>query len=150
MGIDNNIKKRQFQIEDLRNRDLILKMLKYEDELYLGEYGQNCFRSKYNERLHPHYHIQRKVLNDFNFTTTDESLKLYREIYHTYPDDKEIHDSVVYLRENRCLKYTAPKININDIFPNTVVYGLDGKTEYDLYSIMKPYEKVVVGAFSTS
>ncbi len=151
--IENNLK--SFTQEDVKNKELILKMLKCEDDLYLGNYGQCAFKSKYNKNGDAHLSVQRQVLNNFGYNSMDEDLTNYRAIinqyYHGSTDyDEEVMGSVVYLRENKCLYYTVPEIKVGDIYPNCRVYELNGKTETSLYNVMEGYDKVMVGAFSTS
>ena len=146
-----------FTKEHLNDRNLIIKMLKWEDKTLLGEEGQCVYRNKYNKHLQPHFAVQRQVLRHFGFDPCDESLKNYREIFRTYyngPEDydKEVLDSVVYMRENRCVYYTSPIIDNGDILPDCRLFCLDGKTETSIHKILDEggYQSCVVGAFSTS
>ena len=69
-----------FRKEHLKDRNLIIKMLKWENKILLGEYGQSVYRNSYNKLLQPHFAIQRQVLQHFGFDPTDNSLENYREL----------------------------------------------------------------------
>ncbi len=143
-----------FSLEHLQDRNLILRMLKYEDDTYKGKYGQDVFKQN-EEILISQLIIQRHVLKYFNFNSDNISLENYRKIceyyYHGPTDyDEEIMNSVLYLRENRCLYYTTPSLHVNDTYPNCDIYNLDGTTKTDLYKEMQGYDKVLVAAFSMS
>ncbi len=150
-----------FTEEDLLNRELVIKMLKYEDTLINDEnFGQKIYKSEFNGKgtsLDPQFIIQRAVLSEFDFDTSDKSLLTYREIFRTYyksPSDydKEVLDSVTYMRENKCVYYTSPVIKIGDKIPDVNLYQIDGKTTVSLCKdILKtPFEKTLIMSFSQS
>lgn len=148
-----------FDTFTIENKELILKMLKYEDELFLSEQGQK-FLNEYGNNitsLEGSKSLQRLTLNKFGFKSEEQDLKNYRLIFNHYYNsptdyDKDILSSVYYMRENRCLYYDTSSINIGDVIPNVNIYNLDGKTKIDLYSIIKNknYNKTLVCAFSLS
>jgi hypothetical protein len=157
MGIKNNLI--SFEKTHIKDRDLILRMLKYEDELFLSNEGQN-FLHQYGMNttsLEGSKSIQRKTLNNFGFESTEQDLKKYRTIFqHYYKSsfdyDSDILNSVYYMRENKCLYYKTKPIELGIQIPNTNVYGLDGITQYDLHQLIrsKNYSKTILAAFSLS
>ena len=66
-----------FSTTDLNNRDLIIKMLKYEDTIYKSEIGQNAFKSFGLGQLEPLLVINRMTLIHFGFNTDDNSFYTY-------------------------------------------------------------------------
>jgi hypothetical protein len=134
-------------------------MLKYEDKLFLSDIGQN-FLNEYGSNttsLEGSKSLQRKTLNNFGFESRDLDLENYRSIFHHYYKsfedyDKEILDSVYYMRENKCLYYKSKPLEKNQIIPNVNIYGFDGKTQYDLHQLIikKNYNKTFLAAFSLS
>jgi hypothetical protein len=155
------IKLKPFKMTDVKNRDLILKMLKYEDSIITSEVGQSIYRNKVNEALfsiEPQLIIQRMTLKHFGFDTDDDSGSNYREIFRNYYKsptnyDKEVLQSVTYMRANRCVYYTQPIIKVGDKIPNVELYDLDGKTKLDLHKdILKEgdFNYAFMCAFSTS
>ena len=144
---------------NIQDKELIIRMLNFEDKLFLSEYGQNILR-EYGQNfisLEGSKTIQRITLNNFGFESDSSDLEIYRTIFsHYYKSaqdyDKEILNAVYYMRENRCLYYTSQIINLGDQIPNSNIYELDGRTQTDLYSIIKSknYEKTIIGAFSMS
>jgi len=153
-------KQQVFQQTDVFNRDLILKMLKYEDELYLSSYGQKIIGDPGMNNiftLENSKTIQRLTLEHFNFSSCNESLSNYRTIFHHYWNsasdyDKDVLSSVYYLRENRCLYYTSPDLLPGDIAPDSELYELDGITKTSVHQLLKeqPTKQTIIAAFSTS
>jgi hypothetical protein len=148
-----------FDISIIKNKELILNMLKHEDELFLSEEGQN-FLNEYGNNitsLEGSKSIQRQILNNFGFESQDSDLKNYRSIFDNYYNsskdyDADILNSVYYMRENRCLYYKSEPLKINQEIPNVDVYGLDGETINDLHLVIKSkkYDKTILAAFSLS
>lgn len=157
MGIKNNLI--SFEETHIKDRYLILRMLKYEDKLFLSNQGQK-FLQEYGENttsLEGSKSIQRMTLNNFGFESTEQDLKKYRTIFHYYyvnslNYDTEILNSVYYMRENKCLYYKSKPIELGIQIPNINVYGLDGTTQYDLHQLIrsKNYSKTILAAFSLS
>jgi len=157
MGVTKN--KNEFVLEDIKNRELILDMLKYEDTLYLSNEGQSTLRNYGSNfsSLESSKIIQRQTLEKFNFCSSEESLKNYRKIFQHYyrssiDYDNEILQSVFYMRENRCLYYTEPELIIGDKLPDVELFNLDGTTKNNLYDILdkKDYNNCIIAAFSLS
>lgn len=157
MGLEKTLM--PFNLEYIQNKQLIISMLEYEDKLFLSDVGQQ-FLSEYGSNttsLEGSKSIQRKTLNNFGFESTDIDLSNYRKIFHHYYTssteyDPQILNSVYYMRENRCLYYKSKPLKINTIIPNLNVFGLDGKTQYDLHNLVreKNYSKTILAAFSLS
>jgi len=157
---NENLLYRPFTTEDIKNKELILKLLRFEDEYYLSSLGQNIMADKGKNNLFSLdgcKTIQRIVLNNFGFTSTDNDITLYRTIFHNYYKsptnfDKDILYSVYYMRENRLLYYTTPILEIGDIAPDCKLLELDSCNETSLYDILKeePIRNTIVCAFSLS
>lgn len=135
---------KSFRDEDIQNRDLILRMLKYEDELYMSEEGQNLLKQRYMQNissLEGGKTIQRRTLQHFGYDSTDEDLAKYRTIFYNYYNsptdyDEDVLKSVYYMRENRLLYYTTPKPQVLEEVPNVELYEIDGQTKRTLHDIL--------------
>ena len=157
MLILENVHLKNFSIDDLNNRELIIEMLKYEDQLYLSEVGQNIMIQHGNNLTNNHgsKSIQRLTLIKFNFNSDDICLEYYRNIINVYYEspnnyDAEVLNSVYYLRENRCLYYKTKNINIGDKIPNVKIHTLDSK-ENDLFNFINTNNNyTIVAGFSMS
>lgn len=140
------------------DKQLILKMLQFEDDTFLGSQGQQ-FLKDYGDKitsLDGSKSIQRLTLNNFGFSSTDKDLNHYRTIFHHYYNsptnyDKDILGAVYYMRENRCLYYTSPKLKIGDTIPNLFVQNLDFNY-MGLHNIINThnYNLTFIAAFSLS
>jgi hypothetical protein len=157
MGLEKTLM--PFDLKYIQNKQLILSMLEYEDKLFLSKEGQQ-FLSEYGSNtksLEGSKSIQRKTLNNFGFESSDTDLANYRKIFHHYYTsstdyDPQILNSVYYMRENRCLYYKSKPLELGTQIPNLNVFGLDGKTQYDLHNLIKTknYSKTILAAFSLS
>jgi hypothetical protein len=150
---------KNFTNEVILNRNLIIEMLKYEDKVIHSDLGKNIYNDNSYEHYTSHeamYAIHRIVLSEFGFNTTDENVITYRKIFQSYYSsplvyDKEVIESVSYMRENKCLYYTGKDYGIGDIFEDVRVYNIDGKENVSLFDRIKKEDKYTfVGAFSTS
>lgn len=161
MGFSEKQYTKQFTNDDVLNKELVIKMLCYEEELMRSEKGQNMYRNLYNRpyiSLTNEYAFNRMVLNHFEFSSDEKSVEMYRNIFRTYFNsptdyDKDVIESSFYMRNNKCVFYQAPKINVNDKLPNCDLYHLDGTTKTTLHDVInteKPFEKAIVAAFSLS
>jgi len=148
-----------FTEECILNKELVIKMLKYEDEFAYTDKGQEIYKT---ELLFPHntlgaiYAIHRCVLDNFGFDTSDTSVENYRKIFSYYYNsptdyDNEVLSSVFYMRSNKCVYYTKPKPTINDKLIDVNLLTLNGDN-ITLYDILKQYDYkyAFVGAFSNS
>jgi len=159
MGRKDTKKLKKFTKGDVINRNLVIDMLKYEDNLAKSETGQQFYKNFLNK---PHNSLivekllNRMVLDHFGFDTSDESLENYRSIFLTYyqsPNnyDKEVIDSVYYMRDNKCIYCEAPILSVGDKIPNCKLYkinGVDTITLYDTINSEAPY--TLIAAFSLS
>jgi hypothetical protein len=149
----------KFTEENIRNRKLILEMLKYEDSIILGEVG----RSLYDDDSYEHfssldtmYAIHRMTLNTFGFKTTEEDVNNYRKIFSYYYKspteyDKEVLDSVAYMRENKCVYYKEKNFKVGDVYEDVSVYDLTGKNKVSIFDKINPEDKYTfIGAYSNS
>lgn len=155
MGIQSEVM--PFTQANLQDKSLILDMLKAEDKLFFSSHGQEHLQSHgsiYNTESGKV--IQREILKQYGFSTDDDSLKTYRliiqEYYRSPTDyDKEVLDSVVYLRENKLLYYTTPKILVGKEYKDAELKTLDN-IDITLSQIvgtcLKPY--LLCAAFSLS
>lgn len=158
MGLKNKTVSIPFTMDTINDRNLIIQMLKCEDEIIFSEYGQNIYKEIDNHALSslvPEYAIHRKVLSDFGFDTSDDSVENYRRIFSHYYNsandyDAEVLSSVVYMRENRCVYYTEPVINVGDIIPDCELYDLDGVTTNNIRSILGDFDHAFICGFSSS
>ena len=87
-----------FLHENVIDRDLVIKMLTFENEYGRGA-GQNIYNIFTKHDLQPQKTINRHVLNHFGFDSSDESVNMYRTIFKTYYRsasnyDKEVLDCV--------------------------------------------------------
>lgn len=163
MGIQSNQNGQQitpFTLSDIMNRDLVIKMLKFEEEITKSEYGQSLYKNILNKpliSLNVEKTLNRLTLDHFNFTTDDTSVENYRTIFKTYyrsphDYDKEVLDSVHYMRENKCVYYKNQPLKIGENIPNCSLYNLDGHTQTNLYDVIQKANSdyTVVAAFSLS
>lgn len=159
MGKIENQNEKPFTEANVCNRDLVIQMLKYEDSIILGNEGEQIYRNplfKPRVSLTPEYAIHRLVLSHFGFDTTDTSVENYRKIFvHYYNSptnyDKEVLSSVAYMRENKCVYYTKPIVNVGDIIPDVMLYNLDGNTTTTLYATLaNDFDYAFVAGYSSS
>ena len=158
--VDNHIVLKQFTDVDIKNKELVLKMLKYEDDYYKSTEGQNIIKRKGMHNitsLEGGKTIQRLTLKEFGYNSNTDSLAKYRRIFHNYYNnskdyDKDILSSVYYMRENRLLYYTTPKINIGDSIPDCNLYDIGTGNNRNLYDILNETndKQVILASYSMS
>ena len=157
--LEDDTEFKPFTKTDILNKELIIKMLKYEDSIIHGSKGNEIYTNplyKPTRSLNPEYAIHRLVLQNFGFSTNDTDVANYRSIfsyYYTSPTeyDNDVLSSVTYMRENKCIYYNRPILNIGDKIPDCKLFDLDGKTEKNLFDIIDNDSKYVfIGAFSNS
>jgi len=150
---------RPFTESDIKNRELVLKMLKYEDEIIHGDIGKSIYENESYEHfssLETMYIMHRITLNAFGFKTNDDDIQNYRKIFKNYYNsptdyDKEVIESVTYMRENKCIYYTGKNYEVGDVFENVELYDLTGKNKVNLFDKINPKDNyTIVGAFSNS
>lgn len=153
----NELKK--LEKDDILNKELVIKMLKYEEELTKSEKGQNLYKNILNKpltSLNVEKTLNRLTLSYFGFNTSDENVEMYRTIFKTYYKSAEDYDADVlnashYMRENRCVYYTSPILNLQNKIPNCDLYLSDGKNKTSLYDIINTDNNyTMICAFSLS
>lgn len=151
--------RRPFTSTDVANKDLVVKMLRHEDSIMTGHEGAAIFADETLQHLTEldTYHIfHRMTLATFGFQTAAKDVLTYRTIFsHYYRNptdyDKDVLSSVCYMRENKCVYYTAPQVNVGDSAVDTELLTLDGaSTSLNAELLSLKHKYVFVGAFSTS
>ncbi len=160
MGLTGNEDLIPFTKKHVLDKNLVINMLKYEESFTKSDKGQNMYRNTLNNplvSLTVEKTINRIVLQKFGFDTSDNSVSNYRTIFKTYfksPNnyDKDVIESVHYMRENKCVFYTAPVLKIGDIIPNCGLFELDGETKTTLFDTIRKENAnhTVIAAFSLS
>jgi len=126
---------RTFSEGHLRDRALVIRMLQHEETLATSAAGQDRYRNRLmdaDRTLTVEKGFQRDVLAAFGFATDDGSVETYRRIFKTYfhtPDDYDagVIGASYYMRNNRCVFYTAPELGVGDVAPNVPLVTLDGR-----------------------
>jgi hypothetical protein len=152
--------RRPFTHEDVKNKELVIKMLKYEDLIMLGPVGAAFFSDNtfsHLTDLNTYFTIHRIVLADHGFQTNDSDVANYRSIFSHYyktPFDyeKDVLSSVCYMRENKCVYYKTPEIKVDDSVPDVELFEVDGVSKSSLYTALSEIDAkyIFVGAFSNS
>lgn len=146
-----------FTDQTLLNRELIIRMLKYEDTLILGDIGRKIYTDpsyEVSKSLFSENVIHRMVLTHFEFDTSDDSVFTYKKIFRTYYKsptdyDNEVLQSVAYMRENRCVYYTEPEINVGDVIDDCRFYELNGK-KTTIKESLGDFDFAFIAGFSNS
>jgi hypothetical protein len=159
MGVSEEIEKIPFTMKHVRDKSLIIAMLKYEDIYGNGEEGQIYYETELNfprSSLMVVYSFHRQTLDHFGFDTSNKSVENYRKIFSTYYNsptdyDADVLNSVYYMRENKCVYYTSPEIKVGDKLKDCALLTAEGK-EIKLFDILKQhkYTHATIGAFSNS
>jgi hypothetical protein len=160
MGKDKGGTYIPFTMDHVKNKELVIKMLNYEEEFTKSDEGQIMYHNPLNRPLVSltiEKAIQRIVLTKFGFDTSDESLANYRKIFKNYYEssdnyDKDVLNATHYMRENKCVYYKQPLIKISQTIPDCRLYKLDGITETTLYNEInkKKYDYTLIAGFSLS
>lgn len=160
MGKDKGGTYQPFTMENIKNKELVIKMLNYEEEYTKSDDGQIMYHNPLNRPLVSltiEKAIQRIVLTKFGFDTSDESLANYRKIFKNYYESPEKYDQDVlnathYMRENKCVYYKQPLIELGQKIPDCRLYQLDGITTTTLYNAInkKPADYTLIAGFSLS
>ena len=151
------IKRIKFTKNHVLDRDLIISMLRYEDYIMLSKIGIDInLEFKHQKDLSAIFTIHRLVLDKFNFTNDDDSVLLYRTIFKTYYNnpndyDKEVINSVAYMRNNKCIFYKKRVLDIGDEYIDCPIYNLETKTTIKLSDLIDiSYNYTFFAAFSGS
>lgn len=160
MGKRDNVHVKPFTEEDVANKQLVVEMLQFEEEFSKSSDGQDMYKNPFNNSFTSIFvekSINRIVLDKFGFDTSDDSVEMYRTVFRSYyraPDDydKDVIDAVHYMRENKCMFYTTPVINVGNMLPDCVIYERDGKTQTTVHEQIKKEDSryTVIAAFSMS
>ena len=148
-----------FTLNDIKNKDLVIEMLKEETKISFD----NDYQDKYHDKFFRPYIsldinllIVRVVLNKFGFNTSDESIENYRSIFKYYyknPNeyDYDVIQSSHYMKNNRVLFYKTKPLNIDDTIPNVNLLNLDS-TKTNLYDIINQNKSdyTIIASFSMS
>lgn len=143
-----------FNASHIEDRDLVLRLLRYEDALFLSPAGQAVFANPAMSNifsLEAGKTIQRATLCAHGFSATDASVAAYRTIFRRWSEDPEILRAVFYLRENRCLYYTSPEIRMGDVVPDSPLLELSSDTT-SVHSVLAEQlsARTILAAFSVS
>ncbi len=150
---------RPFTTSDVLNKDLVCQMLRYEDSLMLGSFGERLFADKtfdHGGSLETYRVFHRTTLSAFGFSTSPDDVEMYRTIFGTYyrgPQDydRDVLGAVCYMRENKCVYYTAPPLVIGEAAPDVpLLTTTGGKTNLNAILETLPHKHVLIGAFSNS
>lgn len=159
MGVQTKIYKNAFTHDNIKDKKLVLKMLVYENEYGKSTTVKNMYRDEllyYNRDLTITYAIHRHVLDKFDFDTSYESVKNYRSIFLNYYNspsdyDKDVINSVYYIKYNKCVFYDKPLLNIGENMVDCKLLDINGN-HTTLFSILEnsSFEHAFIGAFSNS
>jgi hypothetical protein len=144
-----------FTISHVKNRELVKQMLEYENYIFFTPLVQNMFTDPKYSGVIPYKKLHQMVLEHFDFYPSLMNVQNYEKIFRHYykspiNHDKEIINSVVYMRENLRIHYINPIIEVNNIAPNVPIYDLCGVL-INLYQIINPKAQYCfVAAFSLS
>jgi len=160
MGFDaDDAQAMPFTHKHVADRGLVLRMLRLEDSYIHGKEGKEIYTEPSNQAitsLVPEYTLHRLTLSHFGFDTSDESVRLYRSIFkHYYKSptqyDKEVLDSVTYMRENKCVYYSKPVLCVGDTIPNCSLVKMDGVTRTTIFDLIgDKFRFAFIASFSTS
>jgi hypothetical protein len=152
----------EFGDKELHDRDTVIQMLKWESEYMCSPEGQARYKAVGSGQftsLDNEYAFNRMVLREFGFSTSDASVANYRRIFGTYyrsptEYDRDVIGASHYMRNNRCVFYTSPKLTTGDTIPNVPLLTPDDTetTLYDAIQATEPpgWEKLFICAFSNS
>ena len=167
MGKKEFTTKVPFSQDHVKDKKLVISMLKFEDALGKSDEAKIMYRTKLNlstQSLTVVYAMHRQTLDHFGFDTSDESVQNYRTIFKTYYNtptdyDDEVLSSVYYMKNNKCVYYAKPQINIGNKLTNCDLFTLND-TPVKLFDVIEK-EKIIqlnnnkmrygfIGAFSNS
>jgi hypothetical protein len=135
----------EFYIEDV-SRDTILIMLKEEQKVrYSKEIQELYTRQYYNTENNPNYklinierEIQKYILEKYGYNSTNKSLQEYWKIPSTYWNDKEVKNSIFYMKLNI---FGYPEIKVGDELIDSILinYETNELTNLSqLHTFLKP------------
>ena len=132
-----------FTREHLHDKELVIRMLKWEDAYIRRPENQSLFK---DATYRPYISLDllkrfnRAALMEFGFSSTPADVALYRKIFKTYHKtateyDKDVMEATHYFRGNRCVFYTEPHMKPGSMIPDVPLYELDG-SETSLFEAM--------------
>ena len=157
-NININTKLKKLSNVDLQNKELVIKMLRWEEEYAKHPMNQERYKNKLTEpfvSLTNEKAFNRATLLNFGFDTCDDNVNMYRLIFKTYYNspldyDKDVINASYYMRNNRLKFYKTLKLHKNDIIPNCNLYLTNGINKTMLYDELNNYDYYMIHAFSTS
>ena len=159
MGSQKGQPTKKFTLDDVKNKQLVIKMLSSEHEYGTSDVVKNMYENKIVYPIHDltiTYAVHRHILNKFGFDTSDESVQNYRKIFKHYYNspydyDKDVISSVYYMKYNKCIFYKEPVINVGDSIINCNLLDINGN-KTSLFSILdkNTFTNAFIGAFSNS
>ena len=160
MGKTDKRSLKKFEQKDVNNKSLVILMLKYEEQLTKSEFGQSLYKNILNRplvSLNVEKTLNRLTLSHFDFDTSDENVEMYRNIFRTYfksptDYDKDVINSVHYMRENKHVFYNNKEIKVGDIIPNCDLFDYNSMNKSSLYDILgeRKSNHTIMAAFSLS
>jgi len=151
-------KLKPFTSQDVKNKELVVKMLKREDVIMNDEkVGQELYRTE-KTPLGAVYAIHRLVLIEFGFDSSDESVSCYRTIFANYYQsptdyDRDVLSAVTYMRENKCVYNSFKKPQKNEMLDvkTLKLFSPMEKANVELEKILpKDFQYAFFLAFSSS
>ncbi len=130
-----------FTEQHVKDRELVIKMLKFETDYAKSEKGQMMYKNPLNfpgTSLTVEYAFNRVTLTEFGFETDDTDVENYRSIFRTYfksptDYDKEVIEASYYMKNNKCVFYEKAPMLLGQKIPNCDLYYLNGETKTTLY-----------------
>lgn len=159
MGKLDNTNFVPFTSGHIKNKQLVLSMLQYEDNFGKSDRGLNFYRTNLlqpRHTLNAIYAVHKCVLSHFGFDTSNESVTNYREIFRNYYKsptdyDNDVISSVYYMRGNKCIFYNKHKLIEGELMIDCNLLNLNGE-KTTLFDELNKYNSnyYIVGAFSNS
>lgn len=162
MGKIAKYESKPFVMTNVLNKELVIKMLQEEEKIAKSEIGKIMYQNPLNlpfTTFNVEYALNRMVLLKFGFDTTWVSVKNYRSIFRTYfksPTnyDVDVINASYYMKNNRCVFYTSPELNIGDLIPNGKLFELN-KAKTSIYAVLNnlqdsAYRYTIIAGFSLS
>jgi len=147
-----------FTHTDVLNKELVIRMLQFEEKYTFSEAGQDLYRNPLNEPLQSLFvekTLNRVTLSAFGYSTSEESVNTFRSVFRTYfksptDYDADVINSIHYFRGNKVVFYTQPIIQIGDTVGNCRMLSAEGRTDTNLYSQLIGSRYTLIQPFSMS
>jgi len=115
--------------------DIMVQMLKREDELRLSPAIQEKFSNPDFDTIHVAEEVQKQVVSEFGFENMEETLSMIRSAPLLYPECPEVRKIPHYINFNRSKQ---GDLSVGDTIPNSKLAYVDG-TPIDLYKYIDSY-----------